>query len=210
VNIYKYVAGALSSPPLDVYQRSGSMAELELVNTRPPALVAGEQSPFFKDIPQRLLAFHIARNLIYARPELFLARVYHADGLRDLLAGFIGLYNQKALALGSPGETQNWAQAFLELPEAVVKRVKDLTIPAYGEMKTPNTITQYAEAADIAALRGGLLMAGDLEAAARGAGDAVEGVTRMSSQQKSKELIAFAVSEDHFALREQLGLAIKG
>ena len=210
VNIYKYVAGALSGPPLDVYQRSGSMAELELANSRPPALVAGESSAFFKDIPQRLLAFHIARNVLYARPELFLARIFHADGLRDLLAGFIGLYNQKALVLGSPGEVQTWAQTFTELPEAVVKRVKDLTIPAYGELKTPNAVQQSAEAADLAALRAGLLMAGDLEAAVRGAGDAVEGVTRMSSQQKAKELMMFAVSEDHFALREHLGLAIKG
>lgn len=209
-NVFKYVAGVLAAPAIDVYQRQSSMAELELVNSRPPALLAGEDSPYFKDIPQRLLSFHLARNVTYARPDLFLARAYPGDALRDLMAAFVGLFNQKAAALGDPREVQAWMQVLSALPEPVMRRVKDFTVAAYGEMKNQGAVSAFSEAAEYSALRAGLLMCGDLDVAARGAQEAGDGCARLSAQQRVRELVLFGVSEDHFVLREQLGLAIKG
>ena len=178
VNIYKYVAGALATPPLDIYQRGGSMAELELVNSRPPALAAGENSAFFKEIPQRVLAFHASRETPSSPGRSCSWPAFSTPMVCAICSPGVHwlVHREGALALGSQGEVQNWAQAFQTLPEATLKRCKELTIPAYAELKNQGAAQQYAEAVELVGLRAGLLMAGDLDAAARAIGDAAEGV----------------------------------
>jgi hypothetical protein len=209
VNILKYCVGALNAPVVDVYRRTGSMAELELFNSRPPAIAAGEENAVFKETSHKLLAFHIARNLMFARPELFLARIYPGDGLRDLVAGFIMMFNPKAGALGHQNEVQAWAELLSTIPEQALRRLKDLAVPAYNDLKG-GLLKQYAEGCEHTAFRAGLLMSGDLEVALRACGDAADGAARVGPQDRVRELLMYSVSEDFFTLREAMGLAIKG
>jgi hypothetical protein len=185
------------------------MADLEFFNSRPPALAAGEDSPIFKDAAQKVLCFHIARNLVYARPELFLARIFIGDALQNLLAGFIALFNPKAGVLGDPREVEGWMQAFRQVPETSLRRVKDFAVSAYNEMKG-RSVAGFSEAAEYTAFRAALLMTNDLDIAARAAAEAHEGAARIPPDRRVKDLVMFSVSEDYFALRELLGLAIKG
>ncbi|MCC6809135.1 MAG: hypothetical protein IT381_17030 [Deltaproteobacteria bacterium] len=209
VNILKYVQGALAAPMVDVYRRSGSMQELELVNARPPAVAAGEENPVFKESSHKILCYHIARNLTFARPELFLARIYPGDQLRDLLAAFVAMFNPKAGTLGNQAEVTAWVEVLQQIPEASLRRIKDLAIGAYNDMKA-GLLKIFAEAAEHTAYRAALLMSGDLEVAARATAEAADGAARVAPQERVKELVLFSVSEQHFALREALGLAIKG
>lgn len=209
VNILKYVQGALNAPPVDVYRRSGSLNELELVNARPPAIAAGEENPVFKESSHKILCYHIGRNLTFARPELFLARIYPGDQLRDLLTAFVAMFNPKAGTLGNPAEVQAWVEVLQQIPEAQLRRIKDLAIGAYNDMKA-GLIKIFAEACEHTAYRAALLMCGDLEVAARATAEAADGSARIAPQDRVKELVLYSVSEPYFVLREALGLAIKG
>ncbi len=209
VNILKYVQGAMSAPNVDVYKRSGSMTELELINARPPAIAAGEENPVFKESSHKILCYHIARNLTFARPELFLARIYPGDQLRDLLAAFVAMFNPKAGGLGNPAEVTAWVEVLQQIPEAALRRIKDLAIGGYNDMKS-NLLKGFQESVEHTAYRAALLMSGDLDVAARATAEAADGAARIAPQERVRELVLFSVSESHFALREALGLSIKG
>ncbi len=123
-NMVRYVAGALTIPPVDVFRKANSMEPLRLVNAQPPALVAGESNDVFRDAAQKVVLFHIGRNMAFARPELFLGSVLPNSELRDLLFGLCLVYNRTLPHIGDVREVTRWCNAFEKMPPAALKRLQ--------------------------------------------------------------------------------------
>jgi hypothetical protein len=70
-------------------------------------------------------------------------------------------------------------------------------------------IKRWAQCAEIACMRAGFLLSGDLDTALKVISAEQQMPGDLTPQEKLKELLVFSVSEDYFKLRAQLGLAIK-
>jgi hypothetical protein len=69
-------------------------------------------------------------------------------------------------------------------------------------------IKKWIRAVELTACRAGLLLANDLEVAARMIQTETGGVDEIPPKEKIKELVLFSVSEEYFKLREILGIVI--
>ena len=207
-NMVRYVAGALTLPPVDVFRKSGSMEPLHLVNSQPPSLVAGESNEIFRDSQQRVTLYHIARNMAYARPELFLGRVYPGAELRDLLLGLCLVYNRTLQHNGDPREVDKWASQLERLPDPSLKRLKPLAQAAYPDLIKGTPLAAYGAAVEKTVARVGLIAAGDLAACAKGVTEGGEGASPMPVRDRIRELVLFAVSRQFLQIRKLMGAAL--
>lgn len=204
----RYVGKLLGVQGVDLYRKSGSMEPLQIINSQPPALAAGEANEIFRETDQRMLLFHVGRNMAYARPELFLARVHPGDELRDLLYGLCLVYNRSLAHNGNAREVERWATKFERLPAPALKRLQAPARDAYAALGQPKALQQYLAAVEISAGRAGLIAAGDLAAAIRGTTKGGDGASNMPVKLRIKELVLFAVSKPYLQLRQASGSAL--
>ncbi len=71
-------------------------------------------------------------------------------------------------------------------------------------------IKRWIQCVEITAARTGLLLCGDLEIAKKIIAAEPQQPGDLTAQEKLKELILFSISDQYFALRETLGIAIGG
>lgn len=207
-SMVRYVAGVLTLPLVDVYRKSGSMEPLYLAHAQPPALVAGESNEIFRDAAQRLVLYHIGRNMAYARPELFLPRVHPGAELRDLLIGLCLVYNRTLQHNGDPREVDRWATAFEKLPAGALKRLQGPARDAFPEIIKGKPLAVYAAAVEKVAARVGLVACADMGAAARGVTEGGEGASPVPVRDRIRELVMFSVSKQYLQVRKIMGAAL--
>jgi hypothetical protein len=70
-------------------------------------------------------------------------------------------------------------------------------------------VTAWVTATDLTANRVGLILANDLETAARQIATEKAPVTSLSAKERLRDLLAFASSEDYFVVRRHLGLEVQ-
>jgi hypothetical protein len=93
-------------------------------------------------------------------------------------------------------------QAHLDVLKQVVRKFVD----AGGKAD----IKRWMQAAEITALRAGLILCDDVETAVRMTQQiASESTADLAPRDKVKELVIYSISESYFSLREQLGIQIK-
>jgi len=207
-NMVRYVLKMLSLPPLDLYRKSGSMDALHLAPSQPPALVAGENNEIFRDAQQRIVLFHVGRTAAYGRPELYLARIYPGDELRDLLFATCVVFNRSLPHNGDPREVDRWAQAIEKLPPQVLKRLQAPAMAAYPELTKGRGLEAYTSAVEITAARAGLIACGDIMSAVRGVTDGGLGASGLPVRNRVKELVLFTLSKEYLQIRQLTGSAL--
>ncbi|MBN1960214.1 MAG: hypothetical protein JW841_04650 [Deltaproteobacteria bacterium] len=207
-NLARYAAKVLGVPVFDVFKRPVSNEPLHLENSQPPALVAGENNDVFRDAVQRVVLFHIGRNLAFARPELFLAGIFLPDQLREVLLGMCLIYNRSLPHNSDPREVGRWAQLFERMPAPILKRMQPVAQAAYPEIVKGVPLETYLDASEYTATRAGFIVAGDLYAAARGIGEGASRAATLSTRDRIKELLLFSVSRPYLELRKVIGAAL--
>jgi golgin subfamily B member 1 len=176
--------------------------------SQPPAIVGGENNDIFRDAPQRVVLFHIGRTAAYGRPELFLARIYPGDELRDLLLGACVVFNRNLQHPGDPREVERWCQAIEKLPPPVLKRLQQPAKAAYAELAKGRGLELYTAAVEMTAARAGLVASGDIMAAVRGITDGGLGASNLPVRMRVKELVLYSVSKEHLQVRLATGSAL--
>jgi hypothetical protein len=138
--------------------------------------------------------FILGRALELARPEYVLAAALGREQLTRLLAAILRAFhprhNRRPVA-GEADEAATWKRA---LPYKVAKRLADL-IREHAE--TPFSTARWRRGVRHSANRAGLLMAGDVIAAARVLGQEGE-------RYALDDLARFAAGESYAALRAKL------
>ena len=97
------------------------------------------------------------------------------------------------------------------VPTAVLEHVAALARKhpaAAGNGAIGPAVAGWIVATDLTANRVGLILAGDLETAARAVATDKHPTTTLGAKERLRELLAYWSSEEHFAVRRHLGLEI--
>jgi hypothetical protein len=176
-----------------------------------PVLFAGEQHEIFKTMPPRLIAWTLARQMASARPELAPLRSTVApDEIGAAIEAAIRLFLPDGSGVDlnlDPQRVAAWQQAIPKfLSDRALKALRD-PVSAVIQKKDMKYMRRFLEGCEHSASRAALLMSGDVVTAERGLGDS-DLLVDVSFRARVRELMLFTLSEEHFELREKLGLAI--
>lgn len=213
--MFRYAAQTLGlSPTPELYLRPESKDGIKTANVAEkgvltPAVVIGEPlvTPK-KEGAERDVAFAVGKKLAFFRPERY---VYYAlPTLPKLEAAYhAALAATVGAAKGStPPEVDKLAQHLKRtVPSSLLEQVAVLAKKLAGK-DGDGVVKGWVTATDLTANRIGLILANDLEAAARAVATEQGVQTTLSAKERLRELLAYAVSEEYFAVRRHLGLDI--
>jgi tetratricopeptide (TPR) repeat protein len=218
---FRYAVGLLGlTPQPDLFLRGQDKEGIRVANTADknvlaPAVVVGEPylaSPTTgaRQKNEREVLFDLGKKLAFFRPERY---VYFA------LPTLPRLETALAAAMLATGVSQRDAQdpeadklaGMLKrtVPGTVLEQLAPLArrlAPREGD----GLVTGWVTATDLTANRVGLIVADDLETAARQVATEQAVHSTMGAKDRLRELLAFACSEEYFAVRRHLGQDISG
>jgi tetratricopeptide (TPR) repeat protein len=223
--IVKYVAGVLAIEPAPMVWLQEQGDGLRVANTvglggerqkLVPSLLVG--APLLDKSEERELAFEVGKRMAYLRPERFVTLA--VGTLPKLEAAFTAavLASRVKLAAhdGRPfGDAAN--DEAMKLAATLQKQVPAPLLEQVGELSTRlsgrvgnGLISGWRAATDLTANRVGFIVANDFEIAARGIATEGASLSTMSVKERLRDLLAYAVSEQYFAVRRHLGLHVRG
>jgi len=173
--------------------------------SNPPAIITGYT--LLSGYRPVDLAFVCGRHLTYYRGEHFIRTMYssHTELRTLLLAAMrvVGMGGGDASVESTAKQlAKHMDQAHLDVLKQVVRKFVD----SGGQAD----IKRWMQAAEVTALRAGLLLCDDVDTAVRMTQQiASESTADLAPRDKVKELVIYSISESYFRLREQLGIQIK-
>jgi golgin subfamily B member 1 len=211
--VLRYVAETLELATPDLFFKESEPQSLTLVNLQEkgvltPALVIG------KGIEQRgsevELVFEMAKRMAFLRPERFVrSAVPSAPALDVALRAALALAGTPVGSGAHNGEVDRLAT---DLGRLVPKPVTDQLaavgrklVAAHGDAFD---VPVWMGAADLTAARVGFALTNDLASAARVISTEPIATSPVSPKDRLKDLLAYSVSEDYFAVRKVLGLEV--
>ncbi|HEX8907608.1 MAG TPA: hypothetical protein VF805_00310, partial [Anaeromyxobacteraceae bacterium] len=189
----------------------GDGSSLTLVPGDPVVVYAGPELARGRTLPEQ--RFLIARAAAQVRARSALALRLPSPALRDLLAATIRLVAPDDASLGVPPEVLARAVG-RAVPRKIRKALEEL-VHALTASGAPD-VREWQAALAASADRVGLLLCGDVPAALglvlgeSGPVPAGPAALAAAARQRAplRELLLFAASDDHFQLRQRLGLAV--
>jgi len=206
------LAQTLGLPRPEVYRLEEETSHSTILNTQYkgrfiPTLALGPSTQRRRSFD---LVFELVTQMALLRPERFLKW-----SARTPVGVDVGLRASLALA-GSPGHPVVAAGEAASLAQHLARAVPPGMLPRIAEAgralltaRGPDVdVTAWLAAVELTAGRVALLLCGDLGAAARVINAEPAPITIVAPPQRLGDLVAFSVSEDYFACRQLLGLAI--
>jgi tetratricopeptide (TPR) repeat protein len=207
----RYVAQTLELPPPDVFFRDVDPQSLSLLNLQEkgvltPAFVIGHG--YAQHTDEHDVAFDLGKRMAFLRPERFLRCAVPSVSALDIAV-------RSALALVGAGigpgvyngEVDKLTDQLRRMvPRPVIEQmavVGQQLLSARGEVIDMEV---WMGATDLTAARVGFVLGGDLPAAARVISSEPATTSPLVAKRRLKDLIAYSVSEEYFAVRKFLGL----
>jgi hypothetical protein len=165
-----------------------------------PAVIVG--LPHALTMDERVLAFELGRALSYLKPERL---VFAAFPTMPLLSTAVESLRGAVL----PDEKGKWSSAVQKAVSQPVLDEVSALLRAGSVEDVAAEVATWRDAAELTANRVGLLLAGDLDLAARCiARRDVAAMTTLSVRDRLTDLVAFSVSEEYLAARRYLGIGV--
>jgi tetratricopeptide (TPR) repeat protein len=204
------LGGTLALPLPDVYRMEGEAGQTTLVNVRQrsgprPTLLLGPPTMRRNSFD---LVFDLAPHFSFLRPERFPKVALRTPAI---LQGVLGILRALGAPNGGPpldGEAgQLKAHLARTMPPATLGRLTEA-----GRRLTDDgasiDVERWIAAADLTAARLALALTGELAAAFRVISSEPIPLSTIPAHRRMADLVAFSVSDDYFAVRRELGLAI--
>jgi len=192
----------------DLYVRNDVPGALVAVAAVPPSSVAG-QSVLTGFTPQEL-TFIVGKHLSYYRGEHYIRNLFPT--LAELK---VVLFSAIKIILNDFAVPPEMAQAVTATATELVKYMQPIqrdslriVVQKFVEDGAKADLKRWLQAIDITAARAGLLLCADLEIAKKIIGAEPQLPGDLPPAEKLKELIVFSVSDQYFALRKALGIAV--
>jgi tetratricopeptide (TPR) repeat protein len=206
--IYSYSARTMGLMPAPrLYLKSDQPLGMRNANADPPAFVIG--ADMMQGKGDRELAFTIGKQLCWARPEHYLGSVgYPTEFLRMLFMATMHMTDPSLgmdKQLGQQGP--NVLNEIGRMPGPMLLQMQKMMKQYLAQGKNPN-LSAWLTAVDHTTSRMGLLLCGDLHQAAASIKNDTNPVGKATVKEKIRELVLFAISDEFFQLRAQLGLSI--
>ena len=202
----------LSLPLPDLFRIEEETGQTTLLNVQykggpRPALVLGPQTWRRSSFD---LVFDLAVHLSFLRSERYLKVALRTqpmlrlglEALRGLVAPGGG-----AADAGEAGQLKTYLQK--AIPPAVLPQLGAALRKLGDERLSDADLGKWIAATDLTAARVALVLTGELSAAFRVISSEPVPVSPVPARRRMADLVAFSVSEDYFACRRELGLAIE-
>jgi tetratricopeptide (TPR) repeat protein len=207
---FGWAANVLGLPVPQLYVRSDVPGALSHVPVDPPSSLAG-QTVLSRLTPQDLV-FIVGKHVAYYRGEHYIRAIFQTVTELTVLF-FAGI---KLVAPEQP-TPPDLSKQIIETARSLAVymqpvQLEGLKLAVRDFIQTDDAkanIKRWAQCAEIACMRAGFLLSGDLDTALKVISAEQQMPGDLTPQEKLKELLVFSVSEDYFKLRAQLGLAIK-
>jgi hypothetical protein len=206
--IFQLCRGVLGVAPPEVYLKSEGHLGLTLMNTAPVTLLVGPDMA--QDRPEPELAFALAKHLSYLRPEHFLPALLPPLVETIFYAGVRACFPTQKLPETVDRREIEDLQKRIEkkLPPAGLAQLRTLYQQFY------QTNPRFDSGAWLASIeysagRAGFLLSNDLGAAQRILQQEPVAISQLPRADKIKDLLLFSISEEYFALRRALGMAVQ-
>jgi tetratricopeptide (TPR) repeat protein len=218
--IYGQVAKALGNRKTALYVRAeeGAADDVNIVVQAPPALVVGPA--LAADAKGAEVRFQLGRGIELSRPEYILAAGVRPKQFTTLFSSVLRAFHPRhARRRAATGDAA--AEQAAKLKKNVPYKVSKQLVELFGALgSTSWSSLRWRAVVHHVGNRTGLVLCGDLRTAAaivvkesaaftNGNVPSAEDVRKLAtSYEPLRELLRFAVSEDHFLLREKVGTAI--
>ena len=207
VRTFTWASHFLAVPAPAVYLSDERDLGLASVIAEEPTVFAGQKILRGRSLPE--LAFFVGRHLAYHVGSHRLLLYY--SSIEDLTACFLAAVRIVLPEVAAPAAMR--AQV-LEIERGVAARLSEsqrvdlaAAVAAFEAAGSRAHIAEWVAAVERCATRAGYLLAGDIHVVARILDGEPRGV--LEPEAKLADLLAFAVSDEHRALREALGIAIQ-
>ncbi|MCX5743780.1 MAG: hypothetical protein NT062_14910, partial [Proteobacteria bacterium] len=166
---------------------------------------------------ERELAFEVGKRMAYLRPERFvtlalgtLPKLESAFAASVLASGarLTAHDGQPFTSLTSDDAKKLASQLRTQVPAPILEQVGELSSKLSGRVGN-GLISSWRTATDLTANRVGLIVANDLETAARTIATEGTALSSLPVKDRLRDLLAFAVSEPYFAVRRHLGQHVR-
>jgi tetratricopeptide (TPR) repeat protein len=212
--ILRYVASVLELPAPDLFFRDGDPERLSLLNLAekgaltPAMVVGGGVAAARPSDPE--LAFELGKQVALLRPERLLRfALPSAEALDVALRSALLLVGAGIGPGAHNGEVDELADELRRtVPRGVIEQMTVVGQELLASRGEVIDMQAYLAATDLSAARAGLVLAGELPAAARVISSEPASTSPLAAKQRMKDLIAYSVSEDYFAARKILGLDV--
>ncbi|HVV52407.1 MAG TPA: hypothetical protein VHO06_22260, partial [Polyangia bacterium] len=204
------LAGTLALPLPDVFRMEGESGQTTLVNVRQrsgprPTLLLGPPTLRRSSFD---LVFDLAPHFSFLRPERFPKIALRTPAI---LQGVLGVLRAFGAPNGGPaleGEAgQLKAHLVKTMPPPVLARLAEAG-RRFGGDEEPLDVERWIAATDLSAARLALALTGELAAAFRVISSEPIPLSTIPAHRRMADLVAFSVSDDYFAVRRAVGLAI--
>jgi tetratricopeptide (TPR) repeat protein len=208
--IFQNAARVLNAPLPHVYvqpERSGRLLLANCVEDgalAPTVIVARDLMAGYRDTE---IAFCVASTLALLRPAWYLRLALPTS--QELEAALIAAIGLVRGDVTTGPELAPLVESFsAEMQKRVTRQTLEVLRGLVGRFTGRPNLARWRDAVDAGARRAGLLVCGELEAAARMA--STEPVLRGGPQPRDKvqDLVVFSVSPAYFAARRKLGVAV--
>jgi hypothetical protein len=207
VRSFSWASHFLAVPPPAIYLNDDPQLALASVIAEEATVMVGAKAQRGRSMPE--LAFLVGRHLAYHIGPHRLLLYY--PSIEDLTACFLAAIRMVLPEVPAPPAL---LRAVSDLERGIALRISEenrvdlaAAVAAFEAAGSRVHLADWAGDVERCATRAGFLLAGDLEVAA--------GVLRsepravLEPEEKVSDLLGFAVSDEHHALRESLGIAIQ-
>jgi tetratricopeptide (TPR) repeat protein len=207
--VFNYVTSVLNVVQAELYLRPNQQTGLMLAHTKEvPSFVVG--ADLLQGRPEKELAFAIAKQLSFLRPEHFLRRVLSAAAqLRTVFFAALRIANPQFPVPPSdvPEVDKILKHVAGKMHAGMLEQLATL-VRKFAESKSEVNLNKWWTATELTANRVGFILCNDLEVAAKMVSTEPAEHLSPPPKEKVKELVLYSVSEDYFQVRKQLGLSI--
>ena len=205
---FGWAAQVLGVTMPDLYVRNDVPGALMAVPSTPPASVAG-QTVLTGFTPQEL-TFIVGKHLSGYRGEHYIKNLFPTlNELKVILFAGVKIVMADFSVPGEMAQAVNATASELIKHMAPVQRESlRLVVQKWMEDGAKADLKRWMQAIEITASRAGLLLCADLEIAKKIIGAEPQLPGDLPPADKMKELLVFSVSEQYFALRKTLGIAV--
>jgi hypothetical protein len=209
----RYVANTIEASLPDVFLKKDAPGTVNIVNLKEknsltPTLVVG---PGFEQWSrQSEVIFDLAKRMVLMRWERFPRFCLGTPALLEIAVRAGLLLGGCPIGNGPHGdEVDKMAKTLDPLLSPALRAELKVVARRFVEARGDKLdLLSWIAAADLTAGRAALALCGDLGAAARVIAVEPSGQSPLSARERISDLLAFSVSEDHFAVRAALGLHV--
>jgi tetratricopeptide (TPR) repeat protein len=212
--LFYYVAQVLNVPLPEVFLvEDNKQADIQLANF----IDKTELVPSFVVRPhllqgktEREIAFLSARRLAFMRPEYYLKLLLPTN--TELKVALLSAIAMMRRDFPIPPDTVPLVQQYLpevqkRMPPQMVEQLAAV-VNRFIQAAPAVDLAKWGHSVDATTHRAGFVVCGDLEVAARMVSAEPVIVGGPALKDKVKELVLFSISEEYFAVRNQMGLTI--